>query len=130
MAGVQVDLIVRGICCLRPGIPGVSDNIRVISVLGRFLEHSRTVFFRNGGKEEVFITSADWMPRNLERRVEAAVPIEDPRHRNEIRRILELMLEDNRQAWDMQPDGSYIQRRPAPGEPERGTQQLLIARNG
>ncbi len=130
MAGVQVDLIVRGICCLRPGIAGISDNIRVISVLGRFLEHSRTMFFRNGGKEEVFITSADWMPRNLERRVEAAVPIEDPRHRNEIRRILELMLEDNRQAWDMQPDGSYLQRRPAPSEPERGTQQLLIARNG
>ena len=76
----------------------------------------------------MFITSADWMPRNLERRVEAAVPIEDPRHRNEIRRILELMLEDNRQAWDMQPDGSYIQRRPAPGEPERGTQRVLIER--
>ncbi len=130
MAGVQVDLIVRGICCLRPGIDGVSDNIRVISILGRFLEHSRGFVFRNGGKEEVFITSADWMPRNLERRVEAAVPIEDPRHRAEIRRLFELMLEDNRQAWDMQPDGSYVQRRPAPGEADRGSQQILIDRAG
>ncbi len=129
IAGVQVDLIIRGICCLRPGVPGVSDNIRVISILGRFLEHSRATVFRNGGKEEVFISSADWMPRNLERRVEAAVPIEDPRHRAEIRRVLELMLEDNRQAWDMRADGSYVQRRPAPGEPERGTQHLLIERS-
>ena len=128
IAGVQIELIVRGICCLRPGIPGVSENIRVISTLGRFLEHSRTIWVRNGGREEVFITSGDWMPRNLERRVEAAVPIEDPRHRNEIRRVLEIMLDDNRQAWDMQSDGSYVQRRPAPGEPERGAQQVLIDR--
>jgi polyphosphate kinase len=128
MAGVQVDLIIRGICCMRPGVPGVSDNIRVISILGRFLEHSRAVVYRNGGKEEVFIASADWMPRNLDRRVEVAVPIEDPRHRNEIRRLLELMLTDNRQAWEMRSDGSYEQRRPAPGEPERGTHRLLIGR--
>ncbi len=127
-AGVEVDLIVRGICCLRPGIPGVSDNIRVISILGRFLEHSRATVFRNGGREEVFITSADWMPRNLDRRVEVSVPIEDPRHRSEIRRLLELMLADNRQAWEMRPDGSYVQRHPAPGEPERGTHRILIGR--
>ncbi len=120
-AGVEIDLIVRGICCLRPGIPGVSDNIRVISILGRFLEHSRATVFRNGGHEEAFISSADWMPRNLDRRVEVAVPIEDPRHRITIRRLLEQMLTDNRQAWEMQPDGSYVQRTPRPGEPVRAT---------
>jgi polyphosphate kinase len=127
-AGVKIDLIIRGICCLRPGVPGVSDTIRVISVVGRFLEHSRAAVFRNGGREEVYISSADWMPRNLVRRVEVAVPIEDPRHRAEIRRMLEMMLTDNRQAWDMLPDGSFLQRRPADGEPERGTQQVLIGR--
>jgi polyphosphate kinase len=120
-AGVEIDLIIRGICCLRPGVPGVSDNIRVISILGRFLEHSRAVVFRNGGREEVFISSGDWMPRNLDRRVEVAVPIEDPRHRTTIRRLLEEMLTDNRQAWEMQQDGSYVQRRPRPGEPVRAT---------
>ena len=127
-AGVKIDLIVRGICCLRPGVPGVSDNIRVISILGRFLEHSRAFLFRNGGKEEVLISSADLMPRNLERRIEAAVPIEDARHRADIRRWMELMLEDNRQAWDLKADGSYVQRTPAPGEPERGTQRVLLER--
>ena len=130
MAGVEIDLIVRGICCLRPGLAGISENIRVISILGRFLEHSRAFLFANGGAETVWISSADWMPRNLDRRVEAAVPIENPRHRMEIRRAMEIMLQDNRQAWDMQPDGSYIQRRPVEGEPERGTHQTLIARDG
>ncbi|HRP07584.1 MAG TPA: polyphosphate kinase 1, partial [Gemmatimonadales bacterium] len=128
VAGVEIDLIVRGICCLRPGVPGVSDNIRVISIVGRFLEHSRAAVFRNGGREEVLISSADWMPRNLDRRVEVAVPIEDPRHRSEIRRVLELMLADNRQAWEMRSDGSYVQRHPVPGEPERGTHQVLVGR--
>jgi polyphosphate kinase len=125
-AGVEIDLIVRGICCLRPGVPGVSERIRVISILGRFLEHSRVVTFRNGGSEEMFISSADWMPRNLDRRVEVSVPIESPRHRGEIRRVLELMLADNRQAWEMRSDGSYVQRRPAPGEAERGSQGILM----
>jgi len=124
-AGVEIDLIVRGICCLRPGVPGVSERIRVRSILGRFLEHSRAVVFRNGGDEEVYISSADWMPRNLDRRVEVSVPIEAPRHRAEIRRVLDLMLADNRQAWEMRSDGSYVQRRPAAGEPERGTQRVL-----
>ena len=124
-AGVQIDLIVRGICCLRPGIPGVSDNIRVVSVLGRFLEHSRAFIFHNDGDEQVFISSADWMERNLDRRIESAIPIDNPRHRAQIRRVLEASLNDNRQAWDMQYDGGYVQRRPAPGEPERATQHVL-----
>jgi polyphosphate kinase len=127
-AGVEIDLIVRGICCLRPGIPGVSANIRVISILGRFLEHSRAMVFANGGADKVWISSADWMPRNLDRRVEAAVPIENPKHRMEIRRVLEGMLTDNRQAWDMMPDGSYVQRTPALGESERATHTFLIER--
>ncbi|HEY4099598.1 MAG TPA: polyphosphate kinase 1 [Gemmatimonadales bacterium] len=128
IAGVEIDLIVRGICCLRPGIPGVSDRIRVISILGRFLEHSRAFVFGNGGTDKVWISSADWMPRNLDRRIEAAVPIENPKHRAEIRRMLETMLEDNRQAWDMQPDGSYVQRVPALGESEHATHRLFIER--
>ena len=127
-AGVEIDLIIRGICCLRPGVPGVSDNIRVISILGRFLEHSRAIVFGSGKAEQIWISSADLMPRNLDRRVEAAVPIENPEHRAEIRRVLELTLEDNRQAWDMRSDGRYVQRMPAPGEPERGIQKLLIER--
>lgn len=127
-AGVQVDLIVRGICCLRPGIPGVSDNIRVLSIVGRFLEHSRAAVFRNGGREEVYISSADWMPRNLERRIEVAVPLEDPRQRAEVRRLLELMLSDNRHAWELRPDGRYEQRHPAAGEAERGTHAVLMGR--
>ena len=124
-AGVRIDLIVRGICCLRPGIPGVSDNIRVISVIGRFLEHSRAFCFQNDGADEVWVGSADWMPRNFDRRIEVTIPIENPEHRGTIRRLLELMLEDNRQAWDLQPDGSYLQRQPG-AEPERGTHRVLI----
>ena len=110
-AGVKIDLIVRGICCLRPGIAGVSDNIRVISVMGRFLEHSRIFYFQNNGNREVFIGSADWMPRNLDRRVEVVVPIEDPTLADELETILEVLLRDNQQTWELQPDGQYIQRR-------------------
>jgi polyphosphate kinase len=124
-AGVPVDLIVRGICCLRPGLQGISDTIRVISVVGRFLEHSRAYYFLNGGQEEVYIGSADWMPRNLDRRIEAVTPMEDPAHRQALRDILLLMWQDNRQAWDLEADGTYHQRRPAPGEPERATHKLL-----
>jgi polyphosphate kinase len=131
-AGVQVDLIIRGICCLRPGVPGVSDNIRVISIVGRFLEHSRAFYFRNGGEEEVYIGSGDWMPRNLDRRIEAAVPILDAVHRNAVRDLLELMWRDNRQAWELRPDGNYEQRRPSNATDERGTHRLLmdLAREG
>ncbi|HSM80852.1 MAG TPA: polyphosphate kinase 1 [Nodosilinea sp.] len=127
-AGVTVDLIVRGICCLRPGLPGVSDNIRVISLVGRFLEHSRIVYFQHGGQEIVLLGSADWMPRNLDRRVEVMTPVADANLRQELKTILQLCLKDNRQAWDMAADGSYCQRRPQPGEPVSSAQALLMER--
>jgi polyphosphate kinase len=125
-AGVQIDLIVRGVCCLRPGLAGISENIRVISIVGRFLEHSRASYFLNGGKEEVYIGSADWMPRNFERRIEAVAPILDPAHRTALRGLLELMWDDNRQAWELRADGSYVQRQPPAPELERATQRILI----
>ncbi len=124
--GVQIDLIVRGICCLRPGVPGLSENIRAISIIGRFLEHSRIFYFLNDGQEELFIGSADWMSRNLDRRVEAVTPIEDPDLAQQLKAMLDLMLADNRQAWDLQSDGTYVQRVPREGEPERATQTLLM----
>lgn len=111
-AGVQIDLLIRGICCLRPGVPGLSENIRVVSIVGRYLEHSRIFYFHNLGEEEVFIGSADWMPRNLNRRVEAITPVEDPDLMKDLQEILGIMLSDNRQAWDLQPDGTYLQRSP------------------
>ena len=125
-AGVRVDLIVRDTCRLRPGLAGVSENIRVISVVGRFLEHSRIYYFHNGGEEEYYIGSADLMKRNLEQRVEIVAPVEAPALRAELRTLLDLHLADERSAWDMQPDGSYVQRRPEdPDAP--GCQQRLIA---
>lgn len=125
-AGVQIDLIIRGICCLRPGIKGISDNIRVVSIVGRFLEHSRIFYFHNGGEDEVFIGSADWMPRNLDRRVEAVVPIEDADLKKDLQEILGTMLSDNRQAWELQPNGRYLQRRPAAECPELSSQKILM----
>lgn len=111
-AGVNIDLIVRGVCCLRPGVPGVSENIRVISVIGRLLEHSRIFYFHNGGDEEIYIGSADWMTRNLTRRVEAITPVEQPNLKQELQEILGILLADNRQAWELQSDGVFVQRRP------------------
>jgi polyphosphate kinase len=125
-AGVQVDLIIRGICCLKPGIPGVSENIRVISIIGRLLEHSRIFYFQNGGQEEIYIGSADWMTRNLSRRVEAATPIEDPEIFKELQEILGILLSDNRQAWELQPDGSYIQRHPGENGLEQSAQVVFM----
>ncbi|HXI20553.1 MAG TPA: polyphosphate kinase 1 [Gemmatimonadales bacterium] len=125
-AGVTIDLIVRGICCLRPGLPGVSDNIRVISIIGRFLEHSRAFYFLNDGAEEVYIGSADWMPRNLDRRVEAIAPVEDPAHRQTIRDLLNLMWQDNRQAWELSSDGRYRQRQPSGPAVELATHRVLM----
>ncbi|MBE9139377.1 polyphosphate kinase 1 [Nodosilinea sp. LEGE 07088] len=126
-AGVEIDLIVRGICCLRPGMTGVSDNIRVISVIGRFLEHSRIFCFHNDGQPEYYIGSADWMTRNLDRRVEAVVPIEDPGLNKELQMILDTLLADNRQAWEMDADGTFTQRRPQAGEEARGTHATMMA---
>lgn len=127
MAGVRVDLIVRDTCRLRPQLEGVSENIRVISIVGRFLEHTRIYYFRNGGDEEYFIGSADCMKRNLESRVETVVPVEDADCQAALRQILEVQLADRRSAWDMQPDGTYLQRVPAEGEDPRGAQEILIA---
>ena len=106
-AGVQVDLLVRGICSLRPGLPGVSETIRVRSIVGRFLEHSRILYFRNGGEEEFSIGSADMMERNLDRRVEAVTPVDDPALRERLREILDVMLRDDRRAWDLGSDGVW-----------------------
>lgn len=125
-AGVSIDLIVRGICCLTPGIEGVSQNIRVISIIGRFLEHSRIFYFHNGGNEQFYIGSADWMPRNLDRRVEAVTPILAPHLRRELTNLLDICLTDNRQAWEMQANGTYVQRRPQPNESEKSTHQSLM----
>jgi len=126
MAGVKVDLIVRDTCRMRPGIPAVSANVRVISIVGRFLEHARIFYFYNGGDEEYFIGSADCMKRNLESRVEAVAPVEDPDLRAELRQILDIQLNDMRSAWDMHADGTYTQRMPAEGVEARGSQELLI----
>lgn len=126
-AGVAVDLIIRGICCLRPGVPGASDNIRVISIVGRFLEHSRVWYFANAGSPDVYITSADWMPRNLDRRIESAVPLTDPAHREALRELLEQMWLDNRQAWELSAEGTWTQRHPGSG-PEVATHRVLVDR--
>jgi polyphosphate kinase len=126
IAGVQIDLIVRGMCCLRPGVKNLSENIRVISIIGRYLEHSRIFYFHNQGSEEVYIGSADWMTRNLDRRVEAVVPVEDPDSLTDLQEILGVMLADNRQAWDLQPDGQYIQRQPTDSSKEQSSQQILM----
>jgi polyphosphate kinase len=126
-AGVKIDLIVRGVCCLRPGVPDLSENIRVVSIIGRFLEHSRLFYFHNNGEEEVFIGSADWMTRNLDRRVEAVAPVVEPGLVKDLQEILGIMLADNRQAWDLQPDGKYVQRQTSNGELEQSSQKILMA---
>ncbi|MEO0685262.1 MAG: polyphosphate kinase 1, partial [Cyanobacteria bacterium J06649_11] len=124
--GVQIDLIIRGICCLRPGLKDISENIRVISIVGRFLEHSRIFYFYNNGDEQIFIGSADWMPRNLDRRVEVITPIKDVDIAKDIQEILGIMLADNRQAWELHSDGSYTQRKPHEDSPEAGSQKTLM----
>ncbi len=109
-AGVEIDLIVRGICCLRPGMPGISDRIRVISIVGRFLEHSRIFYFANAGEDEYYFGSADWMPRNFDRRVEAVAPLDGEDKHGRVKSLLDTLLADTRQAWDLGSDGSYVQR--------------------
>lgn len=125
-AGVEIDLIIRGICCLRPGIKEFSDNIRVISVIGRFLEHSRIFYFYNQGQEEIYIGSADWMTRNLSRRVEAVAPVESPDIFKDLQEILGVMLSDNRKAWELQSDGTFVQRKPKKGEEVRSTHDIFM----
>ncbi|KAB0669905.1 polyphosphate kinase 1 [Oryzomonas sagensis] len=127
-AGVKVDLVVRDTCRLRPGIPGLSENIRVMSVVGRFLEHSRLYYFRNGGADDYFIASADAMKRNLEARVEVLCPVESPELTKELRAIFDIHLSDQRSVWDMHPDGSYTQRVPAAESPHLGSHHLMIER--
>jgi polyphosphate kinase len=115
-AGVSIDLIIRGICMLRPGVPGLSENIRVRSIVGRFLEHSRLIYFLNDGNEEIFLGSADWMIRNLNRRVEVVTPVEDPGFKKYLKTdVLQAYLRDNMNARELQPDGSYVRIRPAAG---------------
>ena len=130
-AGVEIDLIVRGICCLRPGIEGISERIRVRSIVGRFLEHSRIYSFENGGDPEVYLGSADWMPRNLRRRVEVLAPIEDPVARDRIRReILSSCLADNCKAWILLADGSNVKMTPGDAPPFSAQAALMaLARN-
>ncbi|MDZ8106871.1 MAG: polyphosphate kinase 1 [Nostoc sp. DedQUE12a] len=125
-AGVQIDLIIRGVCCLRPGLKDISENIHIISIVGRFLEHSRIFYFHNNTEEEIYIGSADWMRRNLDRRVEVITPIKDPDIAKDLQEILGIMLADNRQAWELQADGTYIQRRPYDDSPEANSQKTLL----
>jgi polyphosphate kinase len=127
-AGVRIDLVVRGVCSLRPGIPGVSDNIRVRSIIGRFLEHSRIYYFENGGRSTLLLASADWMERNFFRRVEVCFPVRRKSHVERIRDELDLYLRDNTEAWEMQQDGSYVRATPADGEAPVSAQSTLLAR--
>lgn len=120
-AGVQIDLIVRGICSLRPGVPGLSENVRVRSILGRFLEHSRVYYFLNDGDEEFYCSSADWMERNLLKRNESCFPVRQKSLKKQLRRDLDLYLADNCQAWILHGDGSY--ERLDPGEQPRSAAQ-------
>jgi polyphosphate kinase len=139
-AGVPIDLIVRGLCSLAPGVPGLTENIRIRSIVGRFLEHSRIFHFAAGSDDpidgEFLIGSADWMHRNLSERVEAVVPIIEPRLRARLWEILEICLTDRRNAWEMQPDGSYVQLHPdyENGGSQEGTHatlmRLALARHG
>jgi polyphosphate kinase len=125
-AGVEVDLIVRGICCLQPGIPSQSETIRVVSIVGRFLEHSRVYTFQNGGKPEAFIGSADLMRRNLDRRVEVLAPVSDGNHIKQLSAIIDLCMRDNQNAWKLLPDGKYERILPGKNEASFCAQSYLI----
>ena len=125
-AGVPISLNVRGICCLRAGVPGLSENIRVFSTLGRFLEHGRIYRFENDGNPEFFLGSADWMRRNLDRRMETMMPVSDPQLKKELEQSLNVYENDNCSAWDMQPNGEYVLRRPRKGEQLRCAQDVFI----
>jgi len=125
-AGVKIDLVIRGVCALRPGIPGLSDNIRVRSVVGRFLEHSRIFYFLNDGAEDVYLASADWMERNFFRRIEVCVPVLEKKLKNRvIREGLRPYLSDSSQAWEMDADGNYRLRHSRGRLPRSAQEQLL-----
>ncbi|HEY3595442.1 MAG TPA: polyphosphate kinase 1, partial [Polyangiaceae bacterium] len=126
-AGVPIHLVVRGVCCLRPGVPGVSDNIRVLSIIGRFLEHERVYVFGTEGEEEFFLSSADWMPRNLDRRVEVLFPVESEKLRDQIRKeVVQLAVGESSRVYDMNADGQYQRRKLAPGQAEVGVQESVL----
>ena len=125
-AGVQITLLVRGICCLRPGVPRVSETIEVRALVDRFLEHGRVFHFENGGQDELYISSADWMPRNFHRRVEAMVPVEDPQLKARLREILEVQLADNVKTWQLRPDSKYERMPPKPNAPVVRAQARFI----
>lgn len=125
-AGVRIDLIVRGMCCLRPGIPGVSHNIYVRSIIGRFLEHSRAYYFLNDGDEKLYLSSADWMERNLDKRVETCFPVEGKKLISRVRRELDAYLADNTQAWVLQSDGRYQHLQPTGNQNSRNAQALMV----
>jgi len=128
-AGVRIDLIVRGICCLRPEVPGLSENIRVISIIDRYLEHARIFFFENGGAGEYLLASADWMPRNLDRRVEIAFPVLDPKLQAQVREVLEVQLADTVKARRILPDGTSV-RVTMDGRPAFRSQERLYELTG
>ncbi len=125
-AGVKIDLIVRDTCRMRPGIPGLSETVQVIAVVGRFLEHARIYYFRNGGEEEYYIGSADLMKRNLESRVEVVAPVEDSKLQQELRLIIDAQLSSRRNVWEMQSDGSYIERKDTSGKRSLDPQETFI----
>ncbi|HTO19697.1 MAG TPA: polyphosphate kinase 1 [Pseudomonas sp.] len=127
-AGVKIELIVRGMCCLRPGIPGVSHNIQVRSIIGRFLEHSRVYYFLAGGEEQLFLASADWMERNLDRRVETCFPVEGKKLKLRVKKELETYLADNTGSWILQPDGRYLRNTPSGNAHPRNSQMILLER--
>jgi len=129
-SGVKVDLIIRGMCCLRPGIPGVSHNIQVRSIIGRFLEHSRVYYFLNGGQEQVWLASADLMERNLDKRVETCFPLEGKKLTARAKQELQAYLSDNTQSWLLQPDGSYVRSSPTGNQLSRSAQQTLLEKLG
>ena len=125
-AGVPISLNIRGLCCLRAGVPGLSDSITVFSILDRFLEHSRIYRFENDGKPEYFIGSADWMRRNLDSRMETIMSVTDPVIKDELENILSVYENDNITAWYMQPDGSYVRKTPPENEEPRPSQEIFI----
>ena len=129
-SGVRIDLVVRGMCCLRPGIAGVSHNIHVRSIIGRFLEHTRVFYFLNGGEEQMFLSSADWMERNLDKRVETCFPVEGKKLLTRVKKELELYLTDNTHSWSLQSDGRYIRNTPTGNQNPRRAQATLLERLG